>query len=189
MFIRAIFIVILTFIYAFCNAQSENIITYGTNQQESASNILKLPDGTLLIGARSSTNKFELLHIQNNGIVLNQVQLENTRSITQLILLSDNNISRYLDVYSSDQHSCWFCLAWWKQGFVVSDSGVMVLYQVGAGKMRKKMPLCKKWQFFCFVLWFLHIRTWFINHTFLSYYNSHFSQHLEVEAYVEGQCW
>ncbi len=92
MFIRAIFIVILTFIYAFCNAQSENIITYGTNQQESASNILRLPDGTLLIGARASNNKFELLHIQDNGIVLNQVQLENTRSITQLILLSDNNI-------------------------------------------------------------------------------------------------
>lgn len=88
---------IALYFFLICNsvltfAQKESVITYGTNQQESASSILALPDGTLIIGARSSNNRFELIHIKETGEILNQVQFENTRSITHLQFLNDNTL-------------------------------------------------------------------------------------------------
>ncbi len=84
--------IILICIYSLSNAQMEKVITYGTAQQESSSSILPLPDGTFVIGARSANNRFELLHIKENGLIINQVQFESTRSITHLQLLNDNTI-------------------------------------------------------------------------------------------------
>lgn len=89
---KYIILLILALTTTYSYSQVERLITYGTAQQESGSNILSLPDGTIIIGARSSNNKFELLHLSENGTVINQIQLENTRSITQVILLKDNNL-------------------------------------------------------------------------------------------------
>lgn len=73
-------------------AQSERVITYGTSQLESASSILPMQDGSFIIGAKSSDNLFELLHIRESGEIIAQVKFQNTRSITHLQLLNDNTI-------------------------------------------------------------------------------------------------